>query len=281
MYLINPVRESETSSAIDDTSQMDFEETSVKRKINKDNHSPWPGQPRYSNLFDQPWSGAPIVIHLISKPKSFLLLVITEKLAFMNALTDTIDQVKSRKKWTHQGQLNVYPTSSSQNRKHLEQKVLKQFEIKFNLAMSEASLKGVILNVPTQDSEEDILFLLAEQGVTEVQRFTAPALDGSRTSLKTVTLFFKTSELPREVIMGHEIFPVKQFIPIPALCRKCWTFRHPEETCTDPLPLSANNAHKPTHHQTPEKPNPNVPLALNQDMQLEPSIAQSTTTDNK
>ena len=34
--------------------------------------------------------------------------------------------------------------------------------------------------------------------------------------------------------MAHEIFPVKQFIPRPALCRKCWTFGHPEETCTSP-----------------------------------------------
>jgi hypothetical protein len=66
--LINPVRESEISSAIDVTTQMDFEEASAKRKINNDNHSPRPGHPRYSDLFDQPCSGAPIVIHLISKP---------------------------------------------------------------------------------------------------------------------------------------------------------------------------------------------------------------------
>ncbi|KZS01915.1 Uncharacterized protein APZ42_001265, partial [Daphnia magna] len=232
MNPINPVRESETSSAIDVTTQMVFEEPSVNRKNNKDNHSPRPGHSRYSDLFDQPCSGAPIVIHLISKPKSFLLLGITEKLAFMDALTDTIGQVKADTKWTHQGYLNVYPTSSSQKRKLLELKVLKEFEIKCNIAMSEASLRGVIRNVPTQDSEEDILCLLADQGVTKVQRFTAPAPDGSRTPLKTVTLFFKTSQLPREVIMAHEIFPVKQLIPRPAMCRKCWTFGHLEETCT-------------------------------------------------
>ncbi len=153
---INPVRESETSSDIDVTTQMDFEETSVKHKINKDNHSPRPGHPRYLDLFDQPCSGAPIVIHLISKPKSFLLLGITEKLTFMNAISDTIGQVKAGTKWTHQGYLNVYPTLSSQKRKLLELKILKEFEIKCNLAISEASLGGVIRNVPSQDSEEDI-----------------------------------------------------------------------------------------------------------------------------
>ncbi|EFX75886.1 hypothetical protein DAPPUDRAFT_249813 [Daphnia pulex] len=45
MNLINPVRESETSNAIDDTSQMDFEETSGKRKINKENHTHDPDIP--------------------------------------------------------------------------------------------------------------------------------------------------------------------------------------------------------------------------------------------
>jgi hypothetical protein len=66
MNLINPVRESEISSAIDVTTQMDFEEASAKRKINNDNHSPRPGHPRSSDLTT--------VIHLISKPKSFQLL---------------------------------------------------------------------------------------------------------------------------------------------------------------------------------------------------------------
>ncbi|KAK4021314.1 hypothetical protein OUZ56_003232 [Daphnia magna] len=106
MNPINPVRESETSSVIDVTTQMVFEEPSVIRKSNKDNHSPRPGHSRYLDLFDQPCSSAPIVIHLISKPKSFLLLGITEKLAIMNALTDTIGQVKAGTKWTHQGYLN-------------------------------------------------------------------------------------------------------------------------------------------------------------------------------
>ncbi|KZS10385.1 Uncharacterized protein APZ42_025160 [Daphnia magna] len=97
--------------------------------------------------------------------------------------------------------------------------------------MSEASVRGIIRNVPLKDSEEDLLSLLVDQGVTKVQRFSYIASDGSRQPLKTVTLSFSTPYLPHEVIMAHEIFPVRQFIPRPALCRKCWIFGHPEETC--------------------------------------------------
>ncbi|KAK4031007.1 hypothetical protein OUZ56_024454 [Daphnia magna] len=97
--------------------------------------------------------------------------------------------------------------------------------------MSEASIRGVIRNVPIKDKEEDILSLLADQGVVKVQRFSSLSTDGSRIPLKTVTLYFNTLQLPREVIMAHEVFPVKQFIPRPAFCRISWNFGHPEEKC--------------------------------------------------
>jgi hypothetical protein len=74
--------------------------------------------------------------------------------------------------------------------------------------MSEASLRGIIRNVLINDSEEELLTLLTDQGVTKVQRFTTLQSDGSRTPLKTVTLFFNTQQLPREVTMAHKIFPV-------------------------------------------------------------------------
>ena len=46
--------------------------------------------------------------------------------------------------------------------------------------------------------------------------------------------------------MAHEIFPVKQFIPRPALCRRCWTVGHPEETCTtSPICKQCSQEHQP------------------------------------
>jgi hypothetical protein len=138
------------------------------------------------------------------------------------------------------------PTSMTQKRKLLDLKVVKNFHIVCSLAMSEASLRDIIRNVPTNDSEEDLLMLLTDQGVTQVKRFTTLQPDDSRTPLRTVTLFFNTQQLPREVTMAHEIFHVKQFIPRPTLCRRCWTFGHPEETCTTtPICKQCSQEHQP------------------------------------
>ncbi|KAK4028181.1 hypothetical protein OUZ56_017443 [Daphnia magna] len=112
--------------------------------------------------------------------------------------------------------------------------VVSNLNINCKLAMSEASIRGVIRIVPTKDKEEDILTLLAEERVVKVQRFSSLSTDGSIIPLKTVTLHFNTSQLPREVIIAFEVFPVKQFIPRPALCRICCNFGHPEEKCTVP-----------------------------------------------
>jgi hypothetical protein len=150
---------------------MDDEEQSTKRKTDKDTHSPRPGHPRFSDLFEQPCSGAPVIINLTSEPKSFLKLGITEKLHFMNALTNKIGQVKAGTKWTYKGSLstkegsNIYPSSMTQKRKLLDLKVGKNFHFVCSFAMSEASLRDIIRNVPTNDSEEDLLMLLTDQGV--------------------------------------------------------------------------------------------------------------------
>lgn len=54
------------------------------------------------------------------------------------------------------------------------------------------------------------------QGVNKVNG-SQPQHQMTVRPMKTVTLSFKIAQLPREVIMAHEIFPVKEFIPRPAL----------------------------------------------------------------
>lgn len=227
----NLANESLISSAIQTSAAMEIEETSFKRKTSTETHSPRPGPPRFSDLFDQPCSGAPVIIQFVSEPNSFTQLGISEKILFMSALTGAVGQVKAGTKWSHKGDLHIYPSSAGQKRKLLELKIVREWHIQCTLTMSEASVRGIIRNVPLKDSEEDLLSLLVDQGVTKVQRFSYIASDGSRQPMKTVTLSFSTPYLPHEVIMAHEIFPVRQFIPRPALCRKCWIFGHPEETC--------------------------------------------------
>lgn len=97
--------------------------------------------------------------------------------------------------------------------------------------MSETFVRGVIRNVPTGDAEEDLLELLSDQAVTKLHWFWTTSPDGARTPLRTVVLYFNKQTIPREVIIAHEVFPVHPYIPRPALCRICWIFGHPEETC--------------------------------------------------
>ncbi|XP_032780312.2 uncharacterized protein LOC116918687 [Daphnia magna] len=97
--------------------------------------------------------------------------------------------------------------------------------------MSDSIIRGIIRNVPINNSDEELAELLADQGVTKTQRFSSMSDNGTKVPSQTVTLFFNTPSLPREVVIAHEIFQVKQFIPRPALYRRCWNFGHPEEFC--------------------------------------------------
>ncbi|KZR97016.1 Uncharacterized protein APZ42_008332, partial [Daphnia magna] len=217
------------SSAIDQS--MEVEECNNKRKQISDNPSARRVHPRFSDLFDQPISGAPVIIHLTSEPKALTLLSLTEKKHFINALINIVGTHREGTKWTHRGDLNIYPTTNGQKKQLLELKSVKEFQIYCTLAMSESIIRGIIRNVPINNSDEELAELLADQGVTKTQRFSSMSDDGTKVPSQTVTLFFNTPSLPRKVVVAHEIFQVKQFIPRPALCRRCWNFGHPEESC--------------------------------------------------
>ena len=70
----------------------------------------------------------------------------------------------------------------------------------------------MIYNVLPNNSEEELLDLLSYQGITKVKRFSKQGPNNTSTILPMVTLFFNTSTLPREVIIAHEVFPVKKYI---------------------------------------------------------------------
>ncbi|KAI9554971.1 hypothetical protein GHT06_020260 [Daphnia sinensis] len=102
-----------------------------------ENFNPRPGQPLFSDLFNQITSGAPVIIHLLSKPQSFNLLNLTEKKQFITNFTHIVGQVKNGTKWTHRGTLNIYPTSNNQKKQLLELKAVKDIQIKCTPAMPE------------------------------------------------------------------------------------------------------------------------------------------------
>jgi hypothetical protein len=118
---------------------MDYEEKSAKRKTDKDTHSPGPGHPRFSDMFEQPWSGAPVIIHLTSEPKLFLKLGITEKLT--KPLRERPDRPdRPSESWDEM---------DTQRKPQYLTNIMyfKNFHIVCSLAMSKASLRGIIPNV--------------------------------------------------------------------------------------------------------------------------------------
>jgi hypothetical protein len=108
--------------------------------------------------------------------------------------------------------------------------------------------------VPPNNTEEELLELLFNQGVLKVKRFTNIGPNNITNTLPIVSLYFNTSNLPREVIIAHEIFPVKKYIPRPSLCRKCWIFGHPEDMCSNisvcRYCASAHDLNVPCHNQS-------------------------------
>lgn len=203
--------------------------TQLKRK-GTDNHT-IRVNPRFSDLFSSPASGAPIIIQLVSEPCSFRLMNLTEKKSLIAGIIDIIGQVRPGTKWTQRGELYIYPTTNKQKNLLLQQKAVKQFQISCSLCKSEQEVRGVIYNVPPNNTEEELLSLLANQGVKKVKRFAKRGPNNTTTSSTMVTIYFDKTHLPREVIIAHEVFLVKKFIPRPYLCRKCWVFGHPEESC--------------------------------------------------
>ena len=68
--------------------------------------------------------------------------------------------------------------------------------------------------MPINNTDNDLLELLSNQGVKKVKRFHSDP-EGEKYPMTTVALFFSSKILPREVIVAHEIFRVKTFIPRP------------------------------------------------------------------
>lgn len=207
--------------------------TVLKRKSNS-NHDLRPN-PKLSDLFTSPASGAPVIIQLASEPRSFCPMSLTEKKKFMACLIDIIGQVKPGTKWTQRGELYIYPTTKTQKNLLLQQTYVNKCEIKVSLCKSELEVKGVIYNIPPNNTEEELRELLTNQGVIGVKRFSTPGPNNTLKILPMVTLHFNSRTLPREVCIAHEIFPVKKYIPRPSLCRKCWIFGHPENVCASPI----------------------------------------------
>ena len=172
-------------------------------------------------------------MQLASESLTFRSLNLTEKKKFIAGLIEVIGQVRLGTKWTQRGDLYIFPTTNKQKELLIQQKCVSGYQIKCSLCKTEQEVRGVVYNVPPNNTEEELLELLSNQGILKVKRFTNIGPNNITNTLPMVSLYFNTSNLPREVIIAHEIFPVKKYIPRPSLCRKCWIFGHPEDMCSN------------------------------------------------
>ena len=93
------------------------------------------------------------------------------------------------------------------------------------------SSRGVISCRDLRDvSEEEILFGLKEQGVTEVKRMARKG-DNEGTGTGTFMLVFPGAVLPEKVHVGWLSVKVRPFVPSPTRCFKCQAFGHIAGSC--------------------------------------------------
>jgi len=106
-------------------------------------------------------------------------------------------------------------------------------------SMQLLSARGVIYNVPSYISKDDLVACLASQGVIFVKRFRFKSSDSSEMKeSKSVFLQFTTADLPGEVKIGYLFFHVKQYVPRPLWCFKCNRYEHVAIHCQGKLHCS-------------------------------------------
>ena len=215
------------------TESMDFDFSINNKRKSREVHTQ---RPNFASQFSPPPLILPVIINLISEPKSFSLLSFSERQFFIKELSIVTGTFTQGIKWSRNGELVIYPVSRKQKDLMLRLDFIKEFQVKSSVSKSESESRGIIYNVPTNNTEEDLLHLLADQGVKSVKRFHKTAPDNTRCPLTTVAITFTSPTLPAEIVIAHQLFKVKKYIPRPLICFKCWKLGHSMLECP--------NAHK-------------------------------------
>lgn len=155
------------------------------------------------------------------------------------------------KRWTH-----IYPSTNKQKNLLLQQKAVKQYQISCSLCKSEQEVRGVIYNVTSNNTEEELLSL-QHQGVKEVKIFAKQRLKNTTVISTMVTLYFNPTTLQREVIITHEVFLAKKIhpktLPVPKVL-DIWTSGRNMSRCPSIKNLCLFPWRKPPMHQPTKMP---------------------------
>jgi hypothetical protein len=117
------------------------------------------------------------------------------------------------------GDLLIFPSDLAQQQAFLQLTGAANRSLSASLPKSSTGKKGIILNVPLSESEEDLLDSLLLRSATKVERLHR-SIDGSTVPTGTVCITFD-SPLPSRVTIVALSFTVSTYYPSPYKCSKC------------------------------------------------------------
>lgn len=168
------------------------------------------------------------------------------------ALSHTVGIVKAMKA-TRAGHLFVECFDAPQWRQLQDSTRLGEWQIRVSLPKSATSSVGVIYNVPSDLSDEEIVDVLKEQKVSKIQRLTYfDKQSRTRVPSKSVKLFFSCQELPDYVVIGFRRYRVKVFVPKAIQCYNCQGFGHMKGECRNNTKCIKCGKSHPTEQCTAE-----------------------------
>lgn len=199
---------------------------------------------------ERPPVNLPPIIIKLANGRSFRDVPISMHLKIAKELTEKIGAVKNLEA-KKGGDLFVTFEENEALEKSSSLTTLCDQEVKVSLPKSLLRNVGVIDGVPKSLSSEEILDNLSEYGVMEVYQLwnvSASSTDGkSNGSVKLVFKHNFLNKLPKQVSIGFITYAVRQFVPSPFQCNKCFGLKHTTNLCTK-KEQACDNCGKPHDH---------------------------------
>lgn len=214
-----------------DDSESDVSEPRRKsRRDDEDQATPTEGTPNALITY----SGPPVFIQLLDEPKSFRALPSKRNKKIVSILTAQFGHL-NKVTIARRGDLKINPSTPIQKQSLLDLTSVDDLNVKCIPIRSERDFRAVIYGVPLDLEEADIITELSNCNVLEAKRLSRWNENINAQELtKTVALKFASGRFPDHVMIAFQSFPVRQYIPPPTHCKKCWDWSHWQDECRMP-----------------------------------------------